>query len=184
VISAFEGFVEDFLANTLYLQGHGLAQIAKKVSMNNPTVSFFSSKMTSELPGIKSKIGQGFELRVWHYGTVTGQPSTQTINWMEAEKRADGWMEVRHCLTHGLTSGIKSELWPAPLKGNNTAGSVLRKMPNGKHSIGLLGAISCARIYVYCAKHIADLTANELSAPIDFSRIPEFPLRSTPLTSN
>lgn len=178
VIAAFEGFVEDILATTLFLQGHGLAQIAKRVSMNNPTVATFAAKMGGEVPIVRPQIGVGFEVRVWNIPKVGGRPATETIDWAEACRRADGWMEVRHCLSHGLVSGWRSEVWPAPLKGSvaTTASSVLREKVDGKHSIGLTGAISCARIYTFGARHLADLVAIQLGERIDWSKFAKFPL--------
>ncbi|SMD14686.1 hypothetical protein [Kibdelosporangium aridum] len=105
VIAAFEGFVEDFLATALYLQGHGLPQIAQKVNINNPTVARFNKLLVADIPGVQSAIGQGFTLRVFNIPAVGKTPTTETIDWKEAADRADGWMEVRHCLTHGLVSG-------------------------------------------------------------------------------
>src|ERR1700754_3216202 len=56
VISAFEGFVEDFLATALFLRGYGLAQIARRVSMNNPTVADFRRRSANEFPGIAARL--------------------------------------------------------------------------------------------------------------------------------
>jgi hypothetical protein len=176
VISAFEGFVEDFLATALYLRGYGLGQIAKRVSMNNPTVSAFQAKCLAEFPTM-ARVGQTFSLRVWNTPSVTGRPATETISWEETLKRADGWMEVRHCLTHGLASGWRSEVWPGPLKGSASASSVLRAKPRGKHSIGIIGAITCSRIYIHGARHLATFVASELEQDIDWKSIPVFPLK-------
>ncbi|MGW5739982.1 hypothetical protein [Amycolatopsis sp. NPDC003861] len=179
VIAAFEGFVEEFLAVVLLLQGHGFAQVAKKVTMNNPTVRLFSSKVAAEVPALKSKLGRDFSLQVWNIPGVSGRPATETIGWDETVSRADGWMEVRHCLTHGLVSGWRSEVWPGPVKGTGvaTASSVLRAKPGGKHSIGLTGALSCARIHFYAARHIATLAAEELNEEINWSNGPLYPLK-------
>lgn len=178
VIAAFEGFVEEFLATLLYLQGNGLAQIAKKVTGNNPTVAQFERKVTDALPSLRSRAGEDFEVRVWNIPRFNGRPATETIGWHEASRRADGWMEVRHCLSHGLVSGWRSEVWPPSLKGSSTvsASSVLRERAGGKHSIGLHQAISCARIYTSCARHLAELAAAELGEQLAWSGVPEFSL--------
>ncbi|MGN9811129.1 terminase gpP N-terminus-related DNA-binding protein [Micromonospora sp. BQ11] len=177
VISAFEGFVEDFMATALYLRGYGMGQIAKRVSMNNPTVSEFQKRSESEFPGIASRLMKVPPLQVWNIPSVSGRPVTETIAWKEVCKRGDGWMEVRHCLTHGLASGWRSEVWPGPLKGSMTASSVLRAMPGGKHSIGLTGAISCARIYLFGAERIATAVATELDRGLVWG-IPDFPVKA------
>ncbi|MGC4803726.1 hypothetical protein [Micromonospora sp. DT233] len=177
MISAFEGFAEDFLATALYLRGFGMGQIARRVSMNNPTVHDFQKKCQTEFPGIATRLAGSSPLQVWNIPSVHGRPATERITWEEACKRADGWMEVRHCLTHGLASGWRSEVWPGPLKGNTTASSVLRAKPGGRHSIGLIGAISCARIYLYGAERIATEVAKELGHTLLWE-IPDFPLRN------
>jgi hypothetical protein len=176
VISAFEGFVEDFLTTALYLRGYGLGQIAKRANMNNPTVSVFHAKCLAEFPGIANRVGSMFSLRVWNTPSVNDRPATETIFWEEVLKRADGWMEVRHCLTHGLASGWRSEVWPGPLRGSATASSVLRAKRGGRHSIGIIGAITCARIYIHGASHLAAAVAIELEEDMDWKPIPDFPL--------
>lgn len=178
IVSAFEGFVEDFLATALYMRGYGLGQIAKRVSLNNPTVADFQKKSQAEFPGILPRLARTPPLQVWSVPSVGGRPATETINWQEVIKRADGWMEVRHCLTHGLASGWRSEVWPGPLRGTTTASSVLRAMRGGRHSIGVIGAISCARIYLYGAERIATEVASELGASLSW-RIPDFPLKAS-----
>ncbi|MEU7769851.1 hypothetical protein AB0C44_00820 [Micromonospora taraxaci] len=177
VISAFEGFAEDFLATALYARGSSLGQIAAKVSMNNPTVAVFRDKLIGEFNGISSKIGVGFTVDVWDPPPVGKSWWRQVqIPWADAVSQADGWMQVRHCLTHGLASGWRTEHWPGPLKGKATASSVLRRMPSGTHSLALHGAITCARIYVTCAAHLANLAASEVAEKLDWSQVPEFPL--------
>ena len=176
VISAFEGFVENFLATALCLRGYGLGQIAKRVSMNNPTVSGFQAKCLAEFPTM-ARVGKAFSLRVWNTPSAIGRPATETISWEEVLKRADGWMEVRHCLTHGLASGWRSEVWPGPLKSSASASSVLRAKRGGKHSIGIIGAITCSRIYIHGARQLATSVANDLEQDIDWTSIPDFPLK-------
>lgn len=84
VTAAFEGFVEEFLAAVLLAQGHGFAQVAKKVTMNNPTPRVFAVKMSAELPGIKTHLAAGFSLQVWNIPAVNGHLATETIDWNEA----------------------------------------------------------------------------------------------------
>ncbi|MEV5540115.1 hypothetical protein AB0L13_25015 [Saccharopolyspora shandongensis] len=59
------------------------------------------------------------------------------------------------------------------------ASSVLRQAQNGKHSLVLAGAITCARIYIAGAQHIADVVADHLGESLDWSDVPEFPLNPT-----
>lgn len=101
----------------------------------------------------------------------------QTLSWADAETHADGWMEVRHCLTHGLARGFRPEVWPGPLKGTVTASSVLRPRSDGKHSLSVHGAESCGHIYRACAQRLADEAASFMGhATLDWSKVPDFEL--------
>lgn len=176
VISAFEGFVEDFLATALHQRGYGLGQIARRVSMNNPTVTDFHRRCAGEFPGIEGRLAGEPGVQVWNVPGVGRRPQIETIDLAEVRRRADGWMQVRHCLTHGLVSGWRSEVWPGPLRGATAASSVLRPRPGGRHAIGLIGAISCARIHLHGARVIADAVAAELDTTLSWTALPDFPL--------
>jgi hypothetical protein len=182
IVSAFEGFAEDFMATALYARGFGMGQIAKKVSINNPTVRVLRDKCCAEFPQVRLAVDSSPSLQVWNIPSENGRPATETISWDDVLTRADGWMEVRHCLTHGLVSGWRSEAWPGPLKGSTSASSVLRARKGGKHSIGIVGAISCARIYLHGAKHVASAVAADLGDSIDWSVVPDFPLKAQAVT--
>jgi len=164
VISAFEGFVEDFLATALFLQGHSMGQIAQKVNINNPTVEVFANKIATDFPSIKPKIGRDFSVVIWPPRQTGKQTTWQptSIHWDRACSDAYGWMQVRHCLVHGLVSGWRGEVWPGPLKGSTPATSVLRPLGMGKHSLGLYGAMTCAQIYLASAEHLAGLVAKQM----------------------
>ena len=60
---------------------------------------------------------------------------------------------------------------------------MLRAKAGGRNSIGLIGAISCARIYVHGAQQIASAVAAELTGPLDWSSVPEFPLHKGDIAS-
>lgn len=176
VISAFEGFVEDFLATALHRRGYGLGQIARRVSTNNPTVADFRRRCAGEFPGVEVRLAGGPGVQVWNVPGAGRRPQLETIDLAEVQRRADGWMQVRHCLTHGLVSGWRSEVWPGPLRGATAASSVLRPRPGGRHAIGLIGAISCARIHLHGARVIAGAVAAELDTTLTWTALPDFPL--------
>ncbi|MEZ0064397.1 hypothetical protein ABIA32_000375 [Streptacidiphilus sp. MAP12-20] len=182
VLSAFEGFAEDFFATVLYLQGQSFAQIAKKMNLTNPDVTDIEGVVGREFPQLKPAFGQQFTLKVWA-PPVIGKTfwTERDINWDDAKSDAQAWMQVRHCLAHGLASGWSSETWPGPVKANvRPATSVLRPMKNGKHSLALHGAITCARIYRAGAEHLAEITANHLGQQLNWSSVPEFALHAAP----
>ncbi|WP_033821821.1 hypothetical protein [Kitasatospora sp. MBT63] len=182
VLSAFEGFVEDFFATVLYQQGQSFAQIVKKMNLTNPDVAEFGTLVANEFPTLKKQIGSGFSVDVWKPPAPGKSFWEQTaLAWAQAETDAKGWMQVRHCLSHGLATGWRSEVWPGPVrKLVPPASSVLRAMANGKHSLTLHGAISCARIYVQSAQHLADLVAGHQNETLSWSAIPDFPLNAAP----
>jgi hypothetical protein len=163
VVSAFEGFSEEFFAVILSARGQSFGQIARKIgNWNNPSVKDLADALIREMPVLKSKIGQDFSLAIWKPPTRGTWWQEADINWDYALSQSEGWMQVRHCLSHGLATGWGTEFWPGPLKGVATASSVLRPVPAGKHSLTLHGAITCARLHVECARHLTKLTADEV----------------------
>lgn len=184
VIAAFEGFVEELVAVGAVMQGLGLAHVAKAVgNLNNPDVRVFENLLTGQLGVPQAGIGQGVLIDYWAVpqpGSTWWQPGQ--LNWHDARRDAEAWMQVRHLLTHGLTSGWRAERWPAPLGKANPpprpASSVLRATPTGLHSLVIHGAITCARIYVEASRHLADVTALHLGEPLDTSVLPDFPLHA------
>lgn len=178
VLSAFEGFAEDFTATALYLNGDGFGQIAAKVGRwNNPTVRDFAARARIEFPMIEKKLGTDFTLRIYKPPAVTstsGWWNEEEVSWERALSDSDAWMQVRHCLTHGVATGWQSERWPGPIRGSVSASSVLRPRKDGKHSLVLHGALSCARVYVGGAQHVADLCAAEMGQTLTWAGFPVF----------
>lgn len=107
VISAFEGFVEEFVAVGAMTQGLGIARIAKAVGkLNNPDVAVFEKLLVGHLGVPKADIGVGFSVTYW----VPPSPGTTwwqwtDLDWPAAKRDAEAWMQVRHSITHGATSG-------------------------------------------------------------------------------
>ncbi|MEU0886246.1 hypothetical protein ABZ345_47400 [Lentzea sp. NPDC005914] len=60
------------------------------------------------------------------------------------------------------------------------ASTVLRPKLNGRHSVNLYGAISCARVYRTGAQHLADVVAADLSQKLNWSSVPKFELETSP----
>lgn len=181
VISAFEGFVEDFVATGLVIRGASMAQVAKAIgNLNNPDVSAFQRLLVGQLHIDAKVVGSAFSVDIWKPPVGTTWWNVSSLDWTEAARDAQAWMQVRHLLTHGLTSGWQAEYWPAPLSKAEPppppASSVLRIAREGRHALAIHGAISCARVYVECARHLAQLTASGLGLSIDLSAIPDFPL--------
>lgn len=182
VLSAFEGFAEDYFATVLYRQGQSFAQIAKKMNLTNPDAAEIEALVGREFPMLKSEIGADFALIVWA-PPVIGKTfwQEQELTWADMKRDAQGWMQVRHCLAHGLASGWSSEVWPGPVRKDvPPAASVLRPMKDGKRSLALHGAITCARIYRAAAQHLAGVVAGHLGEKLSWSAVPEFELHAAP----
>lgn len=177
-ISAFEGFVEEFTALVAGHQNQSYGQIAKLVSMNNPTVRTFDAKLRQALSwGDGTSWKTGFSVTVYDPPAIGASSwiGRQPLTWSDAETQAEGWMQVRHCLTHGLARGFRPEIWPGPLRGTVSASSVLRPNAAGKHSLSLHGAESCAHIYRSCAQRLADEATKFLGHdPLNWTKVPDF----------
>lgn len=180
VIAAFEGFVEDFFATVLYRQGQSFAQIVKKMNLTNPDLVDFEALVVREFPGLADSVGKNFCVDVWAPPPIGKSWWTeQSLPSGQVKQEARSWMRVRHCLVHGLAGGWRSEVWPGPIrKDAPPTSSVLRAMPTGKHSLALYGSITCARIYVAGAQHLANIVATHFKETLGKSAVPEFPLRS------
>jgi hypothetical protein len=181
-VPAFEGFVEDFFASVLYRQGQSFAQIVRKMNLTNPDIGDFEGLVIKEFPELTTRVGVNFSVDVWAPPAIgKGWWTEQVLTWAQVKEDARGWMQVRHCLAHGLAGGWRSEVWPGPIrKDAPPASSVLRAMPTGKHSLSLHGAITCARIYVNGARHLADIVAAHHAEKLNWSAVPDFPLHSAP----
>lgn len=178
VISAFEGFVEEFIAVGAYSQGLGLAHVAKAIGgLNNPDLARFELLAVGQLGVPREAIGIDFVVDYWQSVPGSTWWQVDSLDWEESKNLAESWMQVRHLLAHGLTSGWRAEVWPDPLKSNVLpARAALRETPTGKHSLVIHGAINCARIYVEASRHLSTVAANHLNVSVDSSILPEFPL--------
>lgn len=176
-IAAFEGFAEDFTALAMANAGSSFAEIAKKVgAWNNPDLRQFSTHMSSYFPAAKQAIAVGSSIDIF----MCPYPGRNTWvwkarSWNDALDDANSWMQVRHLLTHGLTTGWRSEWWPGPLRPTDSpAANVLQDKGSGKHSLVIHGAISCARIYSRGAQSVADAVASTQGQQLDWSKMPDF----------
>lgn len=179
-ISAFEGFVEEFLAIAAAHLGMSFGQIAQLIQMNNPRVKTFEDKLTNLLNWAGTSTWKtAFLINVWKPPAIGGTTwiTKTSLNWNQTLDAAEGWMQVRHCLTHGLVRGYRPELWPGPMKGTIPASSVLRPNPHGKYSLSIHGAESCIHIHRAAAEALATQAATSLNVnSLDWSSVPDFAL--------
>ncbi|WP_025088311.1 hypothetical protein [Mycobacteroides abscessus] len=165
-IAAFESFAEELLAITAAHRGYGFGQIAKLATMNTPTVKILDDKLTSLLGWTAADRAwtNTFTVRVWK-PPAPGQStwiSAHDLTWADAINAAESWMQVRHCLAHGLVRGTRAEIWPGPLKGTHSASAVLRQRDHGKHALSIHGAESCIQIYREAGRALTDAAAATL----------------------
>lgn len=176
-IATFEAFAEDFGAVAMSQAGSSFGEIAKRIgSLNNPDLEAFARWMGSYFPTAKPAITSGSSVDIFECPYI-GRSSWvwKPRQWTHAVIDAGAWMQVRHCLTHGLTTGWRSEWWPGPLNANHPpAASVLRDMGGGKHSLVIHGAITCARIYAHGAQVISSAVAEAQGESLDWSKVPVF----------
>lgn len=176
-ISAFEGFAEDYLAVTLAHLGAGFAEIAKAVgAWNNPALPEFANRMKAAVPAATAAIDAPATVTILEFPTLSYRsPTPRAYDWAQAQKQSRAWMQVRHSLTHGLTTGWRAERWPPPLKQDDPhASTVLRPMRSGDHSLVVAGAISCARVYAFGAQKVADAVASANGWTLDWQHMPAF----------
>jgi hypothetical protein len=143
-------------------------------------VADIEALVSRETPAVSCQLGAAFKVTVWSQ-PVLGKKTLwyqDDLSWEVAKLQARGWMQVRHCLAHGLASGWGTEAWPGPVRKDvPPAATVLLPAKSGKgHSLVLHGAISCARIYRAAAEHIADAVAHHLAEDLNWSAVPDFPL--------
>ena len=173
-ISAFEGFVEDFTAAAMVLEGESWAAIAKVVGKwTNPDLSTWGGFLGSYF-GVN--LADGFSVRSTK-GTAAGGWSAGMRDYETARGMAEAWMYVRHALTHGAVVGIGAERWPTPTTaGSQPPSSVLRRNQQDvtKHHLEMPGAKGCAAIYAHAAQRGAELVAAKLGQPALVWGVPDF----------
>jgi hypothetical protein len=179
-LSAFEGFLEEFVAVVGAKRGLSFAQIAKLANTNSPSLRDFEKNLVSQLGYWSPSTWRSqFSLTVFSPPAL-GQSNWWTeadISWEQTLDQADGWLQVRHSLAHGLTRGYLSEHWPTPMRQGLHASSVLRPQKDNKYSLTLHGAITCARVFRHSSEALVKQTAIALGEkPPSWRAVPTFPL--------
>jgi len=181
VIGTFEGFAEDLLAAALYKEGYGWAHIAQNADLTNPSVKALRDKLVHTVtidPDPKgdwsTPLHQQTSLSGWYEKKVT---------WKELLTRAEGWIQVRHCLSHGLTTGLGPEVWPGPAhkKAANRLDTIAaakdvlaRTQSPNKNALQFWSAVECARIFSVGAAVIANAVADRFGEEISTTALQRF----------
>ncbi|WP_166868559.1 hypothetical protein [Salinibacterium sp. ZJ70] len=174
--AAFEGFAEDFAAIALAKAGLSFGEIAKKIGgWHNPSLWEFRNYMKRSFPATAPQLDVGVSIPIYNFTSARGAAKPATLTWEQALAASRSWMQVRHHLTHGLTTGWRSERWYGPLKADEpNAHEVLRPMGKGLYSLTIHGGITCARIYSIGAQAISTEVGQHLGETLDWSDRPAF----------
>ena len=187
-IAAFEGFAEDVLAVGMQMRDYPLFEIATKADLSNPDLDEFEDKIDKIFPRAVDKKGTDFGLERWRQPDGdSGWWPAETLTWLQTKKEAMAWMQVRHCLAHGVASGWGGEPWPPPMRKRDQyvgppASSVLRETAPGRYSLAIRCALNCCRIYRYGAQHLANQLADYfiseklLNEKLDWTKVSDFAL--------
>ncbi len=175
ITSAFEGFAQNFLASALLADGHSLGNVAHVVGQwNNPTLKDLQDKLEQSFPGMSTHLSST-TLRVLKPPALGKTLHlAEDIGWDQALRDSKAWMQVRHCLSHGVVTGWRTERWPASVESRDARQQPRRIMYTNRHglqSVNLQGARSCASIYVCGARALADAVAGQLGATLDWRPI-------------
>lgn len=180
VTAGFEAFAEELIVTVMVRQGHSWAQIAANADMTNPSLRTLATKL-EHVAGIRVAPDQAWALKVWKQGGTkkTAWSCTASRTWEQLLDDADGWMQVRHCLTHGLVTGTAPAVWPGPVTkravsnqvGMPTASSVLAEAGNGRRSLGLYSAVNAGLVYAHGAAQMASAVATSLGELVDTTKL-------------
>lgn len=182
VTAAFEAFAEELVVIAMLRNEETWAQISANAHMANPTLEELCTTLEDAV-GIKIAEpavagGDTWKLNIWSKKkTSTGgwwQPS-KVLTWPELLTESRSWIQVRHCLTHGLVVGTEPARWPGPVtrKAHRsrsnlpTASSVLEEKSGGQRSLTMYPAVNCGLVYSYGGAEIAQQLAQALGETVN-----------------
>lgn len=182
VTGAFEAFAEDLVAAAMLRNGHGWAQVAANADLTNPSLDDARAKL-AHVAGIDIAGPQNWTLNLpTQSGTTTW--TDRQYDWGRVLNLSKSWIEVRHCLAHGVVTGIGPELWPGPVSTKkygakvNSANDegVLAKIRNkpASRALYLWPTIGCARVFSAGATVLSEAVANAFGENLDTSALPAF----------
>jgi hypothetical protein len=172
VTAAFEAFAEELVVIAMLRNRATWAQIAAHADMSNPAMPELCIKL-KDAAGVEVKEptvegGGSWRLKIWTKPNQARwwQPSKE-LTWAGLLTDSKAWMQVRHCLTHGLVVGIEPAFWPGPVTRKAysnqanlpTASSVLEEVSQGRRSLTMYPAINCGLTYSHGGAKIAEQVA-------------------------
>lgn len=184
VIGAFEGFAEDLLAAAMIEQGRGWSHVAQNADLTNPSVKTLVDKLAHAC-GIVVQPAATWSTLLPKQTAPTAWADRPT-SWGDLLARAEGWIQVRHCLAHGLVTGLGAEVWPGPTFTKAVSNSTTRPSANDadvlaeirghpdKRALYLWPSIACARIFSVGAGIAAEAVAAAFSKTVTVSGLDLF----------
>lgn len=181
VMAAFETFAEELVVIAMLRNGETWAQISKNADMSNPTLPELCRTL-NHAAGIEVKepTGEGgsrWRVKIWTQkaNDVRWSSPSRESTWAELLTDSEAWMQVRHCLTHGLVVGTEPTFWPGPVTKKAysnrvtmaTASSVLTERSGGRNSLTMYPAINCGLVYSHGGAEIAKQVAEALGETAD-----------------
>ncbi|MFI2752961.1 hypothetical protein ACGIF2_05950 [Cellulomonas sp. P22] len=179
VTAGFEAFAEELVVVVMLAHGHSWAQIAANANLTNPTLRTLSESL-KHVSGIDVSRAGTWSLRVWRQSgaKMTSWSRTRSRSWNDVLDDADGWMQVRHCLTHGLVTGTEPAVWPGPVTRKSfasqagvAAASHVLAESGTKRALRLYSALNAGLVYSHGAARIADTVAESLGEIVDTTKL-------------
>lgn len=180
VTAAFEAFAEELCVIALLRQRESWAQIAMTADMTNPTPADLCTTLKDQVGiEISTPASEGSEpwtAKIWEKANPVQHgwwTRSRKMTWGELLSESKAWMQVRHCLTHGLVTGTEPAFWPGPVAKKASqraaappASSVLEERSGGRRSLTMYPAINCALVYSWAGAEIANQVAQALGESV------------------
>lgn len=181
VVSAFESFAEDLVSYVLYEQGRTWAHIAKNSDLTNPSLSTLCSQLKHSAGVVVTPPNP--DIVLVSQTSATGW-TDRSQSWDDILKMSESWIQVRHCLSHGLTTGLGIEIWPGPVTARNIqnqgqlpqASDVLayRKRTEPERALYFWPGVNCARVFAQGSSAVLKSVGSQMQMNVDTSTIPRF----------
>lgn len=178
--AAFEAFAEDLLVVALMNYSTSWAQVSHHADLTNPSLTELSERLDSTC-GVQISPGSSWKLTIWRQSGKNGTAwiFSKKQSWGDVMRSSQSWIQVRHCLTHGITTGTEPSKWSDPVKSKASnqgklpvATEVLAEYGgSGKYSLGIYPAINCCRVFSEGAAVAAAGVGAALNEKADISKL-------------
>lgn len=171
--AAFEAFAEDLLVVALMHSSTSWAQVAAHANLTNPSLYELNNALKGAC-GIDVNPGSAWKLKMWWRSGQTAWYENKATSWDDLVEASRSWIQVRHCLTHGITTGTEPSKWSDPVKAKATnkgslphATAVLAPASDGKFSLTLYPAVNCSLVFSEGAAVVSKAVASAVGQNVD-----------------